>query len=156
MTPAPPTIAHLKGHGLEGLFVTCANAACMHATAFTFDALSLADDVQFPPYREPSQRRDNSKARTGLDHHDERWIPAATCEPNRSVGNARNADDVRANPASKRVGQCSNLNQPASVTEEHTMATFVTLYKFTEQGLRNIKDTPSSRGLAWLRCHRKD
>jgi hypothetical protein len=29
MTPEPPpTIAHLKGHGLKGLFVTCANAAC--------------------------------------------------------------------------------------------------------------------------------
>jgi hypothetical protein len=23
-----PTIVHLKGHGLDGLFVTCANAAC--------------------------------------------------------------------------------------------------------------------------------
>jgi hypothetical protein len=43
-----PIIAHLKGHGLEGLFVTCAHATCMHATAFTFDALGLADGVQFP------------------------------------------------------------------------------------------------------------
>jgi len=48
MTPELPTIAHLKGHGLEGLFVTCANPACCHATAFTFAALDLADDVRFP------------------------------------------------------------------------------------------------------------
>jgi hypothetical protein len=27
MMPAPPTIAHLKGHGLEGLFVTCQHSA---------------------------------------------------------------------------------------------------------------------------------
>jgi len=47
MTP-PPTIAHLKGHGLEGVFVTCTNAACLHATACSFAALGLADDVQFP------------------------------------------------------------------------------------------------------------
>ncbi len=47
MTPEPPTIAHLKGHGLEGLFVTCTNAACLHATAFTFTALGLRDDLQF-------------------------------------------------------------------------------------------------------------
>ncbi len=26
MTPEPPTIAHLKGHGLEDLLATCANA----------------------------------------------------------------------------------------------------------------------------------
>jgi len=43
-----PTIAHLKGHGLEGLLVTCANAACLHSTPFPFDALGLADDVAFP------------------------------------------------------------------------------------------------------------
>jgi len=48
MTPEPPTIAHLKIHGLTGLFVVCANVACMHATAFSFAALGLADDVQFP------------------------------------------------------------------------------------------------------------
>ncbi|QXX74477.1 hypothetical protein MHY1_01290 [Methylovirgula sp. HY1] len=41
MHPTPPTIAHLKGHGLKGLFVTCANAACQHSTAFTFAALGL-------------------------------------------------------------------------------------------------------------------
>jgi hypothetical protein len=41
MTPQPPTIAHLKGHGLEGLFVTCANAACQHSVPFTFAALGL-------------------------------------------------------------------------------------------------------------------
>jgi hypothetical protein len=26
MTPPPPIIANLKDHGLEGLFLTCANA----------------------------------------------------------------------------------------------------------------------------------
>ncbi len=46
MPPAPPTIAHLKSHGLEGLFVVCANAARQHATHFTFDALGLTDDVR--------------------------------------------------------------------------------------------------------------
>ena len=46
--PAPPTIAHLKGHCLVGLFVVCANAACMHATASSFAALDLAEHVQFP------------------------------------------------------------------------------------------------------------
>jgi hypothetical protein len=45
----PPTIAHLKAHGLEGLFVTCANAACQHSAAFTFDALGLDDDVSVVP-----------------------------------------------------------------------------------------------------------
>jgi hypothetical protein len=45
MMPAPPTIAHLKTHGLEGLFVICTTAACLHATAFTFAALGLEDDV---------------------------------------------------------------------------------------------------------------
>ncbi len=48
MTREPPTIAHLKGHGLEGLFVTCANAAYLHSTPFTFAELCLADDVRFP------------------------------------------------------------------------------------------------------------
>ncbi len=48
MTCEPPTIAHLKGHGPAGVFVVCANAACMHATAFNFGALGLADDVPFP------------------------------------------------------------------------------------------------------------
>jgi hypothetical protein len=41
MTPAPPIIARIKGHGLEGLFVTCTNAACLRSTPFTFAALSL-------------------------------------------------------------------------------------------------------------------
>jgi uncharacterized protein with GYD domain len=41
--------------------------------------------------------------------------------------------------ASTSARRCSN--QPASVTEENAMATYVTLYNFTEQGLRNIKDT---------------
>ena len=40
--------------------------------------------------------------------------------------------------------RCSN--QPASVTEENAMATYVTLYNFTEQGLRNIKDTVKPSG----------
>ncbi len=47
-TVRPPTIAHLKTHGLEGLFVTCANAACLHSTAFTFAALDLDVVVEFP------------------------------------------------------------------------------------------------------------
>jgi hypothetical protein len=37
-TPTPPTIAHLKVHGLDGLFVTCANAARQRSTPFTFAA----------------------------------------------------------------------------------------------------------------------
>lgn len=61
MTPEPPTIAHLKGHGLEGLFVVCGNAACLHATAFNFAALDLADDVQFPSI---ARRGDNSRLKT--------------------------------------------------------------------------------------------
>jgi hypothetical protein len=48
LQPAPPTIAHLKTHGLEGLFVTCANAACQQSTPFTFAALGLEDDLPFP------------------------------------------------------------------------------------------------------------
>lgn len=47
-TPQPPTIAHLKTRGLEGFFVTCGNAACQHSVPFTFGALKLDDDVQFP------------------------------------------------------------------------------------------------------------
>ncbi len=47
MTPALPTIAHLKGHGLERFFVTCANAACQHSTALIFDALELLDEMIF-------------------------------------------------------------------------------------------------------------
>jgi hypothetical protein len=47
MSPAPPVIAHLKGHGLEGLFVSCANAACQRSVPFTFAALGLDDDVEF-------------------------------------------------------------------------------------------------------------
>jgi hypothetical protein len=46
MLSEPPTIAHLKGH--EGLFVTCANAACQHSAPFTFGALGLPDELQFP------------------------------------------------------------------------------------------------------------
>ena len=42
------TAAHLKSHGLEGLFVTCANAACCTRQHSLFDALVLADDVRFP------------------------------------------------------------------------------------------------------------
>jgi hypothetical protein len=34
--------------GGEGLFVTCANAACQHSTPFTFAALGLADELHFP------------------------------------------------------------------------------------------------------------
>jgi hypothetical protein len=48
MTPQPPTIAHLKGHGLEGLFVTCANAARQHSVPSTFAALGLDDEAEFP------------------------------------------------------------------------------------------------------------
>jgi hypothetical protein len=48
MLPALPTIAHLKGHGLGGLWVTCANAACQHSAPFTFAALYLDDDEPFP------------------------------------------------------------------------------------------------------------
>jgi hypothetical protein len=44
----PPSIAHLKTHGLLGLWVTCANAACQNSTAFTFAALDLDDEVPFP------------------------------------------------------------------------------------------------------------
>lgn len=44
----PPTIEHLKGHGLDGLFVTCANAARQHSVPFTFAALDLEDDVGVP------------------------------------------------------------------------------------------------------------
>ncbi|MGB8278411.1 MAG: hypothetical protein WCF20_10845 [Methylovirgula sp.] len=48
MISEPPTIAHLKDHGLEGLFITCANPHCLHAAPFTFVALGLADDLPFP------------------------------------------------------------------------------------------------------------
>lgn len=48
LTSPPPTIVHLKGHGLDGLFVTCANAACLHSVAFTYAALGLDDGVEFP------------------------------------------------------------------------------------------------------------
>jgi hypothetical protein len=41
MPPAPLTIAHLKTYGLEGLFVTCANAACQNSTPLTLAALGL-------------------------------------------------------------------------------------------------------------------
>jgi hypothetical protein len=40
-------IAHLKTHGLDGLFVTCANAACQRSTPFTFAALGLDDELPF-------------------------------------------------------------------------------------------------------------
>jgi len=50
MSPAPPTIRHLKTHGLEGLFVTCTNATCLHSAPFTFAALGLSDDVPFPSF----------------------------------------------------------------------------------------------------------
>ena len=33
---------------MTALFVTCTNAACLHSKPFTFDALGLADDLQFP------------------------------------------------------------------------------------------------------------
>jgi hypothetical protein len=48
MKPEPPTIAHLKGHGLKGLFVTCSNPHCLHAAPFTFAALGLPDETPFP------------------------------------------------------------------------------------------------------------
>jgi hypothetical protein len=48
MTPNAPTIAHLKTHGLEGFFVTCANAACLHSKPFTFNALAITDEEVFP------------------------------------------------------------------------------------------------------------
>jgi uncharacterized protein with GYD domain len=48
---------------------------------------------------------------------------------------------VRASAGSTKAGRRSNLNKPAFVTEGNSMATYVTLYNFTEQGLRNIKDT---------------
>lgn len=43
-----PTIAHLKTRGLGGLFMTCSNAACLHSAPFTFAALRLGDDAEFP------------------------------------------------------------------------------------------------------------
>jgi hypothetical protein len=55
MTPKPPTIAHLKGHGLEGLFVIRGNTACQRATAFAFAALGLADDAWFPTATLPAE-----------------------------------------------------------------------------------------------------
>lgn len=48
MTSQTPTIVHLKTHSLDGLFATCANAGCLHSVTFTFAALELDDDVQFP------------------------------------------------------------------------------------------------------------
>jgi hypothetical protein len=48
MTPEAPTIAHLKGRALKGLFVTCANAACQNSKPFTVTALGLPDELQFP------------------------------------------------------------------------------------------------------------
>ena len=44
----PPTIAHLNGHGLVGLFVICDNPHCLHAAPFTFAALGLPDELPFP------------------------------------------------------------------------------------------------------------
>jgi hypothetical protein len=48
MTREPPTIAHLKGHGLKGLFVTCSNPHCLHAAPLTFAGLGLPDEIPFP------------------------------------------------------------------------------------------------------------
>ncbi len=48
MASPPPTIAHLRSHGLAGLFVTCANAACLHSAPLSFAALGLDDHVEFP------------------------------------------------------------------------------------------------------------
>ena len=48
MNPERPTIAHLKTHGLKACSSLCANAACQHSVAFTFAALDLGDDVEFP------------------------------------------------------------------------------------------------------------
>jgi len=45
-----------KANGLEGLFVTCTNAGCLHSTPFTFAALGRADDLQVPGDR-PAARQ---------------------------------------------------------------------------------------------------
>jgi DNA-directed RNA polymerase subunit RPC12/RpoP len=42
----PPSIAHLKGHGLEGVFVTC--AGCSHLASIPFEKLDLPDGTSFP------------------------------------------------------------------------------------------------------------
>jgi hypothetical protein len=47
VTPQPPSIAHLNGHRLEGLFVSCTNAVCLHSAPVAFAALGL-DNVEFP------------------------------------------------------------------------------------------------------------
>lgn len=48
VTPRSPTIAHLKSRGLDGLFVTCSNAACQQSVSLTFASLGIDDNVQFP------------------------------------------------------------------------------------------------------------
>ncbi len=74
MTPQPPTIAHIKSHGLEGLFVTCANAACQRSTPFTFVALGLEDefpvpgDRAMPALRLYAVRRQDGERHAGLAH----------------------------------------------------------------------------------------
>jgi hypothetical protein len=48
-----PTLAHLGTHG-EGLFASRASAACQHSLPFTFAALGLDDDVEFPSMSLPT------------------------------------------------------------------------------------------------------
>ncbi len=56
MISEPPIIAHLKGHGLTGLFVTCSNPHCLHAAPFAFAAVGLADETPFPTIGQRSFR----------------------------------------------------------------------------------------------------
>jgi hypothetical protein len=81
-TPEPPTIAHLEGHGLDGLFVTCANAACQQSTPAQKFArgwsrrrsrrIRLPNDARTADDRAPERPR----PRRSVRHLRERGVPA--------------------------------------------------------------------------------
>jgi hypothetical protein len=44
--PKPPTIAHLKAMGVEGIYATC--RSCQRSEPVPFDVIALPDETLFP------------------------------------------------------------------------------------------------------------
>ncbi len=43
----PPTIEHLRGHGLKAFYIYCRALPCRHVGWMTFDELALPDEMIF-------------------------------------------------------------------------------------------------------------
>lgn len=49
--PSPPSVGALRGQGVRGALVSCADLSCGHSSVLPFEALRAADGEPFPALR---------------------------------------------------------------------------------------------------------